>query len=323
MTISEKIIRAKDDYNSVYEAGKREGRRALWNSVTNNGKRTNFEYAFDQWGTDEFYPESDILPNTLTRAMRLQGNVIDLAERMDECGYKIDTSKCSAMNWVFFGASISRIPEINATACKSLEGTFYNANLVTIDKLVLREDGLNTFGQTFYNCKKLVGIEIEGVIGQDISFQYSPLSRASVDNIFDHLKPFGTVWTETDKTWWEQDATGAYPCDKIKVKLKEIPENVTDLYAVVIHSDGEGQGYINYYFDENGECEIELYSKYTTILDVYADAYTIYEGIIHEAPATPPSATFKQTAVDAAYTTEEWDAKVQEAQNKGWVIKTV
>jgi hypothetical protein len=27
--------------------------------------------------------------------------------------------------------------------------------------------------------------------------------------------------------------------------------------------------------------------------------------------------------VDAAYTKEEWDAKVLEAQNKGWTIKTV
>jgi hypothetical protein len=61
--------------------------------------------------------------------------------------------------------------------------------LVSIDEIVVTEK--LTYSSTFYDCFEFVEVRFSGTIGQSIGFgPCSKLSRASVENIKEHLKDF-------------------------------------------------------------------------------------------------------------------------------------
>lgn len=316
--------------------------------------RTHYMYGFAYYGWSEknFYPKYDMQPTNARYMFAYFGYykqryglngaayTMNLVERLAECRVTLDFSKCEGLDYAFQEARISHIGTIDLSSATSANNMLYAAQYVeSVEKIITREDLQWT--SSFYKADKLSDVKFEGIIGQDINFSACPLSRASIDNIFAHLKTFGTVWTETTKTEWRENADGTYSCDKVKVKFNEIPENVTEYKVAHTYGNSEGDTGIRIKnFNQDGEVEFdELYhsqlgdnSGFFKLNDVTNPGgvgfsfiemnCTIYEGVYHEAPATPPSVTFKQTAVDAAYKEEEWDAKVQEAQDKGWTIKT-
>lgn len=92
---------------------------------------------------------------------------------------------------MFEYSKIDNIPEINVTnsSITSLLRVFYGcSNLTTIKKLILRSDGSQTFGNTFYNCSNLENIVIEGVIGNTLSLSScTKLSGDSIESFIDAL----------------------------------------------------------------------------------------------------------------------------------------
>jgi hypothetical protein len=71
-------------------------------------------------------------------------------------------------------------------------------HLVSIDKLVL-PIGQTTFNYWFGSCTALEHITIEGEIGADISFQWSPLSGESIGSVVSHLSDSAAGKTVTFK----------------------------------------------------------------------------------------------------------------------------
>ena len=62
---------------------------------------------------------------------------------------------------------------------------YYTLKLKTIDALIVNENCV--WSNTFHSASSLANITIEGIIGQDINFQWSPLSAASLNSIITHL----------------------------------------------------------------------------------------------------------------------------------------
>ena len=92
-----------------------------------------------------------------------------------------------------------------ATMQSMFDGCF---SLKRIEKLSVKS--LTTFTNTFKNCESLTDITIDGTIGQSISFQYSPLSVASMKSVISHLEE--TTLTKsvtfTDACWEALEASG-------------------------------------------------------------------------------------------------------------------
>ena len=74
----------------------------------------------------------------------------------------------------------------------------YTYYLHTIDKIIVTERVIFS-SDAFSNSTALANITFEGVIGNSINFQWSPLSKASITNIVEHLSSTATGQTCTFK----------------------------------------------------------------------------------------------------------------------------
>ena len=217
MTIAEKITRAKNDLDEVYTAGYEKGKAevipsgdysegftagkqaeydAFWDVFQSNGNRTNYSYGFggEGWTKELFKPKYDMYIDAAGAMFYQCGINGDIAEICANAGVKFDTSK--ATNFATFAgwSLITRFGEIDTTSAwdASLNNAFYACyNLHTIDKLILKSTGTQTFVNTlFYGCTALKNITIEGTIGKTISFADSPLTADSAISVITHLKSF-------------------------------------------------------------------------------------------------------------------------------------
>ena len=214
MTIAEKILRAKADYDAVYEAGKNAGggggqgsydegyeagRKAeydaFWDLIQpNQGAARRYVSAFGMiWHKNNFKPKYNLVPTNATQMFYnfgqdagLSGSygVIDLKEHLDALGVILDFSKCTSCNACFSYSTISRVGEVRTDSLTNLQQMFTNANvMVTIDKIISHAN--LAFTNAFQGAPKLENVTFEGVIAQNgLNFQWSPLlSKASIESI--------------------------------------------------------------------------------------------------------------------------------------------
>lgn len=214
MTITEKITRAKADYDEVYEAGYEkgkaeggatseelkeayeQGKRAVyderWDSIQSNGDRYIYDmfYAGRSWNDDTFEPKHDMQP-TSASYMFARSGITDLKGILERLGRTLDFSRNTTFTYIFQNSAITNIGIIDTRKSTTMEYTFNNASsLVSVDKVILKDDGSQKFGSlSFANCDDLVEIRIEGVIGQK-GFSVSAckkLSKASITSIVNAL----------------------------------------------------------------------------------------------------------------------------------------
>ena len=195
MSLAEQIARAKADIDDVYEAGKQaEQQRAYdeyWDYIQQNGKRTNYRMFFtgEAWDDTTFKPKYNITCNWAERLFQLS-KITDLKGILEERGLTLDVSiaaKNGNMAMFVSNSEITRLPPIDLRLLPNNNNyTFYGATkLVSIDKLILSSDGMKIIEETttFQNCTALKDIVIEGVIWRSLSFQWCPLSRASLESV--------------------------------------------------------------------------------------------------------------------------------------------
>jgi hypothetical protein len=178
------------DYAQGFEEGKQAEHNAFWDAFQQNGTRSNYSNAFVHgWDDTNFKPKYDIRPTKACSNMFTDSNIIDIAAVFENCGVVLDTSQCTDLRYAFTNMrNTKRIPTISAETVISLEGTFGWSKTETIDKLILRADGTNTFSDTFRDATQLINITIEGVIGQNIDLRWSTkLTEASIRGIITHL----------------------------------------------------------------------------------------------------------------------------------------
>ena len=208
MSISDKLVVIAENEQKVFDAGKKAGHDAFWDEYQRNGDRVGYKSAFSgqYWGDSCFQPKYDMRP-TDASYMFEGSSITDPASNLKECGVVLDLSNCTNVTLMFYSCKkITTIPIIDTTATTDdgTNGTFYylfgwDEKLQSIEKIILKQSGEQKFNDTFAGCYALREIRFEGVIGNDISFQDSPLlTHDSLMSIINHLKDFsGTTTTMT------------------------------------------------------------------------------------------------------------------------------
>ena len=207
-------------YSSGYQAGHQqgftdgktegieEGRNTeesdFWDAYQNNGDRVDYNGAFagNGWNGATFRPKYDIKPLSMSR-MFFSSGITNLKALLEDVGVTLDTSSCGGGANIFEGSTITHIGVIDMTKMPNINYFFYQATaLVSIDKVILKADGSQTFASTtsFGGCANLTHMPIEGVIGQNnFNVQWSDLDTESLISILNALQDktsntSGTEW---------------------------------------------------------------------------------------------------------------------------------
>lgn len=205
MSIAEKLVTIAENEQKVYDAGKKAEYDEFWdNFQPEKGAAHIYQYAFSghHWNDITFKPKYDIVFSLgYSGTYAFWGNgATDIAATLEQRGLKMDTTLCGYWACMFQNAKTKRLPELNCSHAmdygdEGLYYTFANSKVETIDKMIVVEELKYT--STFNGCANLKNIIFEGVIGNNISFQASPLlTHDSLMSIINHLKDFsGTTTT--------------------------------------------------------------------------------------------------------------------------------
>lgn len=200
MSIKEKLVSVTENVPKVYDAGKKARDDEWWDTYLapmKLGRPTNYLFAGPSWNGNTFYPNQDIIikENASSMFSRFSWNSnvanIDLAQRLEDCGVTLDVSNATTVTDMFFSAYVTRVPLLNFSKLTSLTEVFNGAKyLQTIDELIIRDDGVNTFSNTFNGCTALKTVKFTGVIGRSINFSDCPLEEDTIKNIAECLKDY-------------------------------------------------------------------------------------------------------------------------------------
>jgi hypothetical protein len=204
-TGTEDLIKPNDFVNKiddVYEAGIEAGKKNFMAIYQDYGNRETYDSAFIYWDESLFYPEYDIQPKTASSIFQNFNNMkstnqsINLIERLNECGKKLDFSNTTGvLSYIFTRAKFSHIPLLDFRKASNLNASFLRSVVVYIEKIMVDEG--NTYSNSFDYCENLAEVRFSGVIASSISLGWSPLSKESIKNIYETLSTTKTGQTLT------------------------------------------------------------------------------------------------------------------------------
>lgn len=205
MQISEKVARLKSDFDGVYKSGiensenyksgyadgKQAEYDAFWDTYQKSGERTNYAHAFSGvgWNGETFKPKYDITPSDGYMMFRYFDYAGDMVELLNNLGITLDTSKCTNINYMFFGVSCTRLGVLDfSKSITTGDNLAWCPNLKTIDKIIVGAKTVFT-NATFQGDTNLEDIIFDGTIAQSgLNLQWSTkLSRASIESVIGHL----------------------------------------------------------------------------------------------------------------------------------------
>lgn len=178
-------------YEEGFEAGKKSEYDAFWDAYQNYGNRTSHAMAFAGagWTEKTFKPKYDMRVTNAQYMFRNSQINADLVEILENQGVVLDFSNVTNTDRIFCDTQFTHIGIVDLSNGVAVNTTFSNGSanydLETIDKIILKDDGSNTFSSAFTNLNALENITFEGVIGNSgINFRWSTsLSKASIENI--------------------------------------------------------------------------------------------------------------------------------------------
>lgn len=198
--------------------GQKAERDAFWDMFQQNGARTNYQTAFFRFDEEFFTPKYDIAPDNATN-MFFESYITDLKKLLETAGVKLDFSKARYLTSCFQKSTVTHLPVINCTNAftTAIANLFLQAMaLVYVEKMIVTET--TKFSSSFQLTLSLAEIRFEGTIGEDVNFQWSPLSVESMKSIISCLKNFkGTdsaftkKVTFTDNCWAALEANSSAP----------------------------------------------------------------------------------------------------------------
>lgn len=208
MNIAEKTLQLKQDFDDVYEAGKKAEYDAFWDALQNFGKRTNYANGFynQAWTEDNFRPKYDIKPVNAGSMFRGdEATITDLEATLQKAGVVLDTSNCTTFNNGIRYTSFRVLPIIDVSKATNSSAlvTPFSYQLVTLRKLI---SSAETFWvtSTFQGLPALEHLIVEGVIGTNgFNVQWSTkLTHDSLMSIINALQDktgdtSGTAWVVT------------------------------------------------------------------------------------------------------------------------------
>ena len=164
--------------------------------------RTDYTAALNGRRASYFYPRYDIKPTTAFGFARdMIGETIDLVERLSECGVTMDFSQCANVYYLFYNAKFSRIPELDlrAATLPSVSTLLFGSTTHTIDKILIKDDGSQSFESTFTYAYGLKNIEIEGVIGALNNVHLKNSTKLTFESAKNFINALEDVSADTEK----------------------------------------------------------------------------------------------------------------------------
>lgn len=220
MSIADKALILKQDFDEVYEAGQKSEYDRFWDGYQQNGNRTDYANAFagQGWTTDTFKPKYDIITSTGYMLFHLSNIAADFPALLQELGVELAFT-VPLFQYTFYGTAFTRLGEIeitggNAPYARAVYA--YSKQLVTIDKITCVENGV--FTNFFDGDTSLANLTIEGVIGRDFNAIDSPLAVDSMKSVISRLKNYAGTSNElkykvsfSEACWTALEASGASP----------------------------------------------------------------------------------------------------------------
>ena len=183
MSIAEKFEIIADE---VYEKGKKDECDKFWDVYQENGKRTNYMYAFYGWKDEVFYPKYDIKPTGNLASSFFLSTINNLKTRLEECGVVLDTANVSGLSSTFQGCyNLTVVPPLDVINCTSLTNVFYN-DIKLIEAEFINLQSETTFANVFVACGELTDLRITGTIGQN-GFNVKDCKKLTVDSLLSIL----------------------------------------------------------------------------------------------------------------------------------------
>lgn len=203
MDIAEKTLQLKQDFDDVYEAGKKSQYDEFWDDYQQNGNRTNYTFAFSGagWTKDNLNPKYKVVPlnnaqggsQMFDRCNMNGSEPIDFSLIAD----KFDFSNIEYGYNLFYSAKIENIIA-DLSKATSLGGAFtngwgvYNTKNITI-KVNENVPMTNTFTALIENLFFMEGSKI----GKSITVNSKLLTKTSILSIVEHLTTTASGQTVT------------------------------------------------------------------------------------------------------------------------------
>lgn len=187
MSIGEKLTTIAENEQKVFDAGKKAEYDKQWDNQQNYGKRQNYlcGFAGAGWTNENFKPKYSMDITYAYMMFRNNACTRSLPDICTEQNISIKFDKTTEFTQTFFAAGFSVIGEVSTISATTLPSTFYGIKAHTIEKLVLKDNGTQTYSSTFTNANTLTHIIIEGKIGTAFDIHYSPLDKESILSIAD------------------------------------------------------------------------------------------------------------------------------------------
>lgn len=182
------------DTTAAYEKGVEDGKQseydAFWDAYQDKGnyKMSHYMFAGNGWNDKTFKPKYDIKFRygcTYTFGLSLMTDIVASLQAQE---VTLNTKEASNLAYLCYSMMSRSFPVLDTTGVTgytygSMRGIFYDARqLEYINKIITNETIF--YNDWFYRCEKLRDVTFEGVIGNNIDFQYSTLlSKASIKNI--------------------------------------------------------------------------------------------------------------------------------------------
>ena len=220
MDIAERTLQLKEDFDSVYDAGKKAENDRFWDDITNNGTRTSYQYGFARWGNEYIRPNIQIRISERLNYQHMFYECPNLKKVEAEYFYfnlpssVSQTERDYGHRSLFDGCSkLEEVEDLNLRAAIYYR-TWYGC--VSLRKIaVIRSLKETVYTNPFANCTSLTDVTFEGFIGTNISFSASPLSVASLKSLISCLydysggTEYGTTLTLKASAFAELEAEGA------------------------------------------------------------------------------------------------------------------
>lgn len=191
-----------DGYSEGYVEGAKSEYDNFWDNYQGNGQRTVWKNAFygDYWNDKTFKPKHNI--NVVNgNYMFSESDITDLVAILEDCNVTMSFRYCNNYNYIAQASRITRLPNIdmNNTA-RNVGSAFSSAGLLT--SLSFSNVHENTeWNRTFEGCSSLTDLTFGGVIGKNISLQWSnKLTHDSLMSLINALKDYSGTTTNPTVT---------------------------------------------------------------------------------------------------------------------------
>lgn len=199
---------ASGGYAEGVEAGKQAEQERFWDNYLNHESRYSYSYLFagNGWNDDTFCPpEGTVITfagvvNKNADSMFIASKITDLQRICRERNITLDFSEATRFSQFLADSAITTFPVLDTRGATNLNNILYAPQrLVTLEKLILKEDGSQTFnGNSFLLCGALENIIVEGKFGVSVDMHWSTkLTKASIESIMEALSLTATGQTLT------------------------------------------------------------------------------------------------------------------------------